>query len=507
MELLLARAIEAEARKRLARHSRNRYYANKYRSSFEKRTGLSATVPAAAVPAQWNYHKQFDPRYCINHSKFLARGVWTALRSGSYAPVPSYRISIPKPSGGLREIDSFSVTDAAVAKIFYNNLRSRNAKIFSDSSYAYQKDKTPLDAILRLKDALAGPTVFISQYDFTKYFDSISHAHLETLLSDGGPFLTTHMERMVLRALMKHPYQRASRILRRVPRRNLGVPQGNSLSLFLSNVAAHPLDAELGRLNGAFARFADDSVIVNYSYEDALRCAEVYREFSDASGVAINDYKSTGIRLFRSNDGEMRHIDQFCFLSYSFRPDGLYVGDNAVRQMKRRCIKIIYNHLLLHIRRTGTFNTARRGRGFVDWDLVTCVNELRGYIYGGISQAQINRYLDDNVNIRSLKGAPSYFCLVDSGDIFRELDGWLTHALYLAYKSRIRILNRLVPRARYVPLSKESLINGTWYRFSAVKVEARLPSFFTSWRAARKSWKRHGLGGVDVTGSGYAYGE
>lgn len=391
MELLLIREIEAEARKRLARHSRTRYYEHKYRSLFEKRTGLTATVPPASVPSQWAYHRQFDPRYCLNHSKFLARGLWASLQAGTYEPIPSYRVTIPKPTGGHREIDSFSVPDAAVARIFYNNLRARNAKIFSDSSYAYHKDKTPLDAILRLRDSLDGPTVFVSQYDFTKYFDSISHRYLDDILAQSGPFLTTNMERSVLRAIRKHKYQRAGAIRSRVPRRRLGVPQGNSLSLFLANVAAHPLDSKLGRLNGAFARFADDSVIVNYSYEDALKCSEAYKDFSLASGVAVNELKSTGIRIFRSTPGEMKHIEEFNFLSYAFRPDGLYVSKSAVRQIKRRCIKIIYNHLLLHIRRTGSFDPSRKGRGFVDWDLVTCINELRGYIYGGVSQSQVTR--------------------------------------------------------------------------------------------------------------------
>jgi hypothetical protein len=73
---------------------------------------------------------------------------------------------------------------------------------------------------------------------------------------------------------------------------------------------AHPLDTELSRLNGAFARFADDSVVVNYSYEDALRCADAFQRFSRESGVSINKEKSTGIRIFSNGPAEMSHISE-----------------------------------------------------------------------------------------------------------------------------------------------------------------------------------------------------
>jgi hypothetical protein len=49
------------------------------------------------------------------------------------------------------------------------------------------------------------------------------------------------------------------------------------------------------------------------------------------------------------------------------------------------------------------------------------------------------------------------------------------------------------------------MIDGGWYNFPGIPMETRAPSFFTAWRAARKSWMRHGLGGVDAQGMGYAY--
>ena len=500
MESLLLVAIEAEAKKRISKHSREWYYIHKYRRTFTKRTGKRAKGSASSTPKSWTHHNHFDPRYCLNHSRFLAKGIWVSLQAGTYKPVPSLRIEIPKGAGGVRTIDSFSVPDAAVAKVFLDNLRLRNAKIFSDSSYAYQNEKTPLDAIIRLQSALKLEVMFISQYDFSSYFDSIEHDYLSRMLSKEGPFLTTVMERNLLNAILKHDYVKGTHSGSRI----CGTPQGHSLSLFLANVAAHPLDEQLGRLNGTFARFADDAVVVNTSYEDALRTAEAYHRFSKLSGVKINTIKSSGIRMFSDAPMEMAHISEFDFLGYKFRRSGLYMGDRAKASIKRRCSKIIYNNLLLHLKRTKALSRKRIGRGFRDWDLVTCINELRAYIYGGISQASLDQVLSGKTSTKNISGAVSYFALVEDSKIFRELDGWLVDVLSRAYDARKKAASA-IPGRTVRSITKDQLIAGAWYQFPAVSLETRLPSFFTAWRAARKSWSQHGLGGIDPQGMGYAY--
>lgn len=501
MESLLLDAIENESRKRLSKYSRDWYYIHKYRRVFTKRTGRAAKGGRAKPPYTWQHHNQFDPRYCLNHSRFLAKGIWAALQNGTYRPVPSLRIDIPKHNGGVRTIDSFSIPDAAIAKIFLNNLRLRNAKIFSDSSYAYQHQKTPLDAIIRLQASLELDVMFVSQYDFSAYFDSINHDYLKNLLSKQGIFLTTSMERAILNAVLEHEYIKGG-TLRGF--RDCGTPQGNSLSLFLANVAAHPLDEELGRLNGTFARFADDSVVVNTSYEDALRTAEAFHRFSKKSGVSINTVKSSGIRMFAENSMEMAHISEFEFLGYKFKRSGLYMGSRAKSTIKKKCSKIIYDNLLLHLRRIKKLKKNRLGAGYHDWDLVTCINELRSFIYGGLGQRAINVALSEKNTIKNISGAVSYFALVEESAVFRELDGWLIDVLSRAYDARIKDIDKFTGR-KLNSIGRSQLISGDWYKYPSIPLETQLPSFFSAWRAARKGWSQHGLGGIDPQGLGYIY--
>jgi RNA-directed DNA polymerase len=108
----LTKAIEVEAKKRLARYSSQRHFAKRDAETFEKRTGLRPTLSSASTPAIWAVHKHFDPRYCANHAGFLAKGIWNSLKSETYKPVPAVRFEVAKPAGGVRPIDVFSVPDA-----------------------------------------------------------------------------------------------------------------------------------------------------------------------------------------------------------------------------------------------------------------------------------------------------------------------------------------------------------------------------------------------------------
>ncbi|MEQ5776608.1 hypothetical protein J4E05_13835 [Thalassospira sp. NFXS8] len=503
MLLVIEKAIEDEAKKRLARYSQSQYYKHKYARVFTKRTGVQAIMKPHELPNAWCFHKHFDPRYCLNHAKFLARGLWNSLNSGCYTPVEALRRTFPKASGGDRIIDAFSVPDAVVAAIFAKNLIRRNSKIFSDASYAYQEGRTNLDAILRIKGMIEGEKIFVSQYDFSKFFDSIQHNYLWDSLAKDTGFLTTNMERMVLSSVIRHSWRNLDG---ETGVRTVGIPQGNSISLFLANVAAHSLDRDLEKISGTFVRFADDSIVVNLSYEDALKTSQAYARFSDRSGVAINSKKSTGIRIFSSVPCEMAHVTDFTFLSYKFTPDGVFLSDRILKNIKRRCSKIIYNNLLLHLRQTRKIAKGRRGKGFVDWDLVTCLNELRRYIYGAKRQSVIDDFLKNGGKMGRMTGAVGYFALLEEGEIFRKLDGWLLFVVRSMYTYRVTLLSKTNKSTRALKgLSDAELLSGNWYNFSKVPMETSLPSFYTAWRAARKNFAKHGLGGVDSTGEGYGY--
>lgn len=512
MQALLEEAIITKARgvlrKQRIEHATQRKNAERY----HKRTGLAPGAPATADPAWWSYHPHFNPRYCIKHAKYLSRMIWTKLQSSLYRPVPAIQFDVPKPDGSNRQIMAFAIPDAALANIIHRHATARNLNLFSAYSFAYRPDKNVFDAILHLKRSLSNPKSYIIQYDFSKYFDTISHDYVIRILENSKLFLLSDAERQAIRAFLEHEYCHVRTYQDNVfDVRERGVPQGSSLSLFLSNAAAHELDLALENQNGTFVRFADDVVAIAHSYSDALAVADQFRRHCKDAGLRINYDKSPGILLFGGGPERERRqvaidtddasllstIEHIDYLGHRLVPGGVCLPEKSIRRIKTRISSIIYKHLFLHRRGPGgAFNPARIGAGFLDWDLVTCINEIRRYVYGGLREAQLSGFLEDNEKLPFVRGLMAFFPLATRIGELRELDGWLLNVFTRAQRERVRVLAAFghnQPR-----LTKAQLLDGSWYNYPQVFNDARLPSFVRGWRAARKYYLRYGLSGIDA---------
>lgn len=510
MEEQIQVAIVRKARAVLRKQRIEAATSHKHAERFRKRTGLVPGMPVVTDPTWWSYHPHFDPKYCITHAKFLARTIWRKLQAGTYAPVPAIQFDVPKPDGTTRQIMAFTIPDAALANLVHQNATKRNLNLFSSYSFAYRPDKNVFDAILNLRRSLRGHKAYVIQYDFSKYFDSIDHSFLRRLLFDRKLFLLSSAERVAINAFLEHEYAHISEYQSGLyDVRVAGVPQGSSLSLFLSNAAAHDLDLSLERQNGSFVRFADDVVAVTHSYRDALAVAAQFRSHCRDAGLKINYDKSPGILMFGggpeveqrefvidTDDGSsVETVEYVDYLGHRISASGVCLPDKSIKRIKRRVAETIYKHLFMHRRGvTGAFNPARVGHGFVDWDLVTCINELRSYIYGGLREAQIVAFIETNTKLPAVRGLMGFLPLSTSVDQLRELDGWLLNVVKRAQRERVRMLaawGYTVPR-----LTKSQLLTGSWYGFDPVPNDMTLPSFVRSWRASRKYYLRYGLSGI-----------
>lgn len=430
---------------------------------------------------------------------------------GTYKPVSAIQFDIPKPDGSSRQIMAFSIPDSALANIVHENTTSRNLNLFSAYSFAYRPDKSVFDAVINLKRALRGHKAYVIQYDFSKYFDSIDHAFLRRLLFERKLFLLSSAEEVIINAFLEHefanPIDYAARLF---DVRKRGVPQGSSLSLFLSNAAAHDLDLSLEGQNGTFVRFADDVVAITNSYRDALAVAAQFRAHCKDAGLKINYDKSPGILLFGgrrdvekrefvvdTDDGARVETVEFVdYLGHRVSYDNVCLPDKSVRRIKKRISEIIYKHLFLHRRGAGAaLNPTRLGHGFMDWDMVTCINEIRSYIYGGLTEVQISAFLNTNTKLPHIRGLMGFLPLSMKGKQLSELDGWLLNVLRRAQRERVKVAAGF---GHAIPiLSKEQLLAGSWYGFDLIPHDMRLPSFVRAWRASRKYYKRYGLAGIE----------
>ena len=293
----IEKEIRSKCRALIRQDQKSRYILARYREKFTLRTGQAAVITPFRDPDIWNTSKHFSPYYCLKHSKYLSRVLWQKIVDGSYDPSPAVRIEIPKPTGGFRTIMAFSIPDSAISNLFHRRLRDKNSNQFSPFSYAYFKDRGLFDAVIQLKSYLDQGQCYLVEMDFSKYFDTIEHRYLDHLFQNEN-FNLSGAEKTIVDALLKHRISdRASYSITASERREIGVPQGSSVSLFLANLAGHELDRSLERVNGRFVRFADDVVVVTNSHSDAVKIVNAFEEHCKYSGVSINYDKSEGISL------------------------------------------------------------------------------------------------------------------------------------------------------------------------------------------------------------------
>jgi len=389
-------------------------------------------------------------------------------------------------------------------------LIQRNQRHYSANSYSYRFDKSALDAIDDLRSILSTSRIFFAKVDLENYFDSISHSWIRKI-SNTSDFHITESERQILYSFLQYRFHDVSngKLQKYKLNRRSGVPQGASVSLFLSNIAAHTLDMEFERQNGSLFRYADDSLFICFEYGDASRFLSTFEKFATVSGVKINYGKSTLISLLDGSGGEIRSSPDVSFLGYKFTRASssaelsVSMSDRAVLRVKHRIAKIIYRHLLLYPRR-GLFSRRRLNADVKDWDLVTAINDMRRYVYGGLSHDDVLGFVRGHITNLKFRGIMAYYCLATAEEQFKALDGWLIDALLRAYRARTHVLQSM----GYDPpsLDRNDLLYADWYRHSEVGFDPRLPSFFLAWRAASIAWMRVGPRSIVLPRNTYAYG-
>jgi hypothetical protein len=280
--------------------------------------------------------------------------------------------------------------------------------------------------------------------------------------------------------------------------RSTGTPQGSAISLGLANLANHPLDSELEAINGQFSRYADDTVVICYSYEDALQAHRAFVEHCDKSGLKINRNKSLGIWILSGTPEEFRTISKFKFLGYGIATTGLFMHPDVETRLKRILSRLI-NLYLIHYIEKHKPNGNRVGSGF-DWDLIGLISEVRNILYGGLSEEDLSQFIKKGRKLPRMRGLMGFYALLDDHKALARLDGWLVSTIKQALFKRYKIMGTKKITIKVPNL--QSLIHGHWYfghlyNAPGFSPDARMPSFVRAWAAARKYYYAFGLESVD----------
>jgi RNA-directed DNA polymerase len=466
----------------------------------EKRTGKKSKKHVLTPPLRWKFEQQFNPFYVRGNLGAFVRAIETAIKSNTYTPRPCLNVEIAKDGGGKRRISIYCIPDAAVGTWLRDRLQERNRHLLSRSAFAYRADKNANDAIRQIADAVKlSPRLFVVEYDFEKFFDSIDHAYLLKVLSQ--QFQVRSEEMAVLRALLTGKSANSGEYGKKsFNQRVAGIPQGNTISLFLANAVCYELDKNLEELGVTFARYADDIVVVSRSYLKACDAADAILRWGADSKIKINHKKSDGISLLAAlGKGEINTKHSITFLGCEISNSGVRPSGKRINRIKSKIARVVHQHLIQAPQKR-TFSK-KRIQPDVDWDLVTCINEVRRIIYGRLSEAELTERLAQKDPQKPIRSHMTGFAMVDVPDRFRDLDGWIAGLLERAYSMRAALLSKL--GLKPLSLSRKLIIDGSWYKFTEFSQETKLPSTFRAWLYMRMMYRLRGLRGLATPLYGY----
>jgi RNA-directed DNA polymerase len=503
--LTFEQELNAECNKLIARHER---YVRELRDDDRRRTRRTGIVHRGTVmrPPYWAIDRSFDPYRVRASISPISRALKLALRHHDYQPYNPIAYEVPKSDGATRIVSVFSVADSLVSRRIYSSLLKKNKPSLSAYSYAYRDDLTVHDAIHNIgADLRSSQRVFLAEYDFSQYFDSISHEHVWKVLEE-RQFLISSLERLVLHGFLQSSLQNQADYHRRTvsssPVRTHGLPQGTSVSLFLANVAAWELDRALERIGVGFARYADDTLIWSPDYSRICDAVQALSSMASDIGASLNFKKSPGISIFTpdGSPAEFSPKRTVEFVGYRFGTNGRGLRASVVDRAKRKISYIVWSNLLEPL--VSGQVIAARVAPFVDRDYLVMVMQLRRYLYGDLTEEKLVRLLDGRSRRIRFSGLMSFFPMIEDMDQLKALDGWILHTVFTSLRKREALLTRagILGLPKPHGLSKKELLKAFSKTNSGVKLDLRLPSFVRVGTAIKRAAAAHGPNSVGQGG-------
>jgi RNA-directed DNA polymerase len=452
------------------------------------------TTPLLEVrrPERWQSSPAFNPYLVRARSSAIAHSIGIKLKSGTYTPLPPERFFIPKLSGGDREISTFAIADEVISKRLYKSLMRKNASRLSSHAFAYRKDRTPHDALNYVYSGLKKhQRIFVAEYDFSSFFDNISHEYLHETMAELNIISSPLEKRLVEAFLATSDFEARMGEASGAPR---GLRQGTSISLFLANIAATPMDQALERLGVDFARYADDTLIWSESYDQICKASDLLHEAAKSIGSPINSEKSPGIRLLVSSAAqasEMPQTTSIHYLGHTLGLSSIRMKSSVISRIKDRVQILLYTNLLMEPLRR---NQARDRLGGNDRDYVTYIWQLRRYLYGPLSENEVRRYQQRAAPNAAFEGVMAFFPLIDDQDDLVELDVWIATQTWLALQKRARLLQGNEQEPRTWGLTRSQLVGlQVVSGRSGQSIDLRIPSVRRIATAIRLGVSVHGF--------------
>ena len=281
------------------------------------------------------------------------------LEAGSYRPLPVRRVSIPKSSGGTRNLGVPAVRDRVVqaaAKLVCEPIFEAD---FLDCSYGFRPKRSAHEALEAIRVGANGGRTWVVDADIASFFDSIPRDVLRCALQER---ISDRRMMGLLMGWLRAGVWTGDTLIHP----DTGTAQGGVISPLMANVVLHRLDRQWQQQHtrlGQIVRFADDLVILSPTRERAEAALAALTEILAGLGLSLAAAKTSLVNLREPKSG-------FDFLGFhhrwveSFTRKGRYFlsrwpSDRSVRRFKdriradtaRRWLLLPVDDLIVHLNR------------------------------------------------------------------------------------------------------------------------------------------------------------